>query len=33
VVNLLVTPSQAERLVGASQQDNISLVLRNPLDR
>jgi len=33
VVNLLVTPEQAEQLSLASQQTAIQLVLRNPLDR
>jgi pilus assembly protein CpaB len=33
VVNLLVTPEQAEQLSLASQQTSIQLVLRNPLDR
>jgi len=33
VVNLLVTPEQAERLSLASHQTTIQLVLRNPLDR
>jgi pilus assembly protein CpaB len=33
VVNLLVTPSQAEHLVQVSLQSTISLALRNPLDR
>jgi len=33
VVNLLVTPEQAEMLSLASQQTTIQLVLRNPLDR
>jgi pilus assembly protein CpaB len=33
VVNLLVTPEQAEQLSLASAQTNIQLVLRNPLDR
>jgi pilus assembly protein CpaB len=33
VVNLLVTPEQAQQLVRSSQQGTISLVLRNPLDR
>ena len=32
VVNLLVTPEQAERLSLASNQTHIQLVLRNPLD-
>jgi pilus assembly protein CpaB len=32
VVNLLVTPEQAERLTLASSQTHIQLVLRNPLD-
>jgi len=32
VVNLLVTPEQAEQLSLASMQTNIQLVLRNPLD-
>jgi pilus assembly protein CpaB len=32
VVNLLVTPEQAERLTLASSQTRIQLVLRNPLD-
>jgi pilus assembly protein CpaB len=32
VVNLLVTPEQAEQLSLASSQTNIQLVLRNPLD-
>jgi pilus assembly protein CpaB len=32
VVNLLVTPEQAEMLSLASNQTNIQLVLRNPLD-
>jgi pilus assembly protein CpaB len=32
VVNLLVTPEQAEKLSLASNQANIQLVLRNPLD-
>jgi pilus assembly protein CpaB len=32
VVNLLVTPAQAEQLSLASSQTNIQLVLRNPLD-
>lgn len=32
VVNLLVTPEQAERLTLASNQTRIQLVLRNPLD-
>jgi len=33
VVNLLVTPAQAEQLSLASNQTTIQLVLRNPLDR
>ena len=33
VVNLLVTPEQAEQLSLASHQTTIQLVLRNPLDR
>jgi pilus assembly protein CpaB len=33
VVNLLVTPDQAEQLSLASNQTKIQLVLRNPLDR
>jgi pilus assembly protein CpaB len=33
VVNLLLTPRQAEQLVRASFQNTISVVLRNPLDR
>jgi pilus assembly protein CpaB len=33
VVNLLVTPEQAEQLSLASSQTSIQLVLRNPLDR
>jgi len=33
VVNLLVTPEQAEKLSLASHQTTIQLVLRNPLDR
>ncbi len=33
VVNLLVTPEQAEMLSLASRQTTIQLVLRNPLDR
>lgn len=33
VVNLLVTPEQAEKLSLAAAQTNIQLVLRNPLDR
>ena len=33
VVNLLVTPEQAEELSLASHQTTIQLVLRNPLDR
>src|SRR5579871_3710711 len=33
VVNLLVTPEQAEQLSLAAAQTNIQLVLRNPLDR
>jgi len=33
VVNLLVTPEQAEQLSLASNQTKIQLVLRNPLDR
>jgi pilus assembly protein CpaB len=33
VVNLLVTPEQAEQLSLAAQQTSIQLVLRNPLDR
>src|SRR5215475_5323024 len=33
VVNLLVTPEQAEQLSLASMQTQIQLVLRNPLDR
>ncbi|HKA00498.1 MAG TPA: Flp pilus assembly protein CpaB [Candidatus Solibacter sp.] len=33
VVNLLVTPEQAEQLSLASMQTSIQLVLRNPLDR
>jgi len=33
VVNLLVTPEQAEELALASSQTSIQLVLRNPLDR
>jgi pilus assembly protein CpaB len=33
VVNLLVTPEQAEQLSLASSQTTIQLVLRNPLDR
>jgi pilus assembly protein CpaB len=33
VVNLLVTPEQAEMLSLASSQTNVQLVLRNPLDR
>jgi pilus assembly protein CpaB len=33
VVNVLVTPEQAEQLSLASQQTSIQLVLRNPLDR
>ena len=33
VVNLLVTPEQAEQLSLASNQTTIQLVLRNPLDR
>ena len=33
VVNLLVTPEQAERLSLASNQTTIQLILRNPLDR
>jgi len=33
VVNLLVTPEQAEQLSLATSQTNIQLVLRNPLDR
>ncbi len=33
VVNMLVTPEQAEQLSLASAQTNIQLVLRNPLDR
>ena len=33
VVNLLVTPEQAEMLSLASTQTTIQLVLRNPLDR
>ncbi|HTT63120.1 MAG TPA: Flp pilus assembly protein CpaB [Bryobacteraceae bacterium] len=33
VINLLVTPEQAEQLSLASQQTAIQLVLRNPLDR
>lgn len=33
VVNLLVTPTDAEQLSLASQQTSIQLVLRNPLDR
>ena len=33
VVNLLVTPEQAEKLSLASNQTTIQLVLRNPLDR
>lgn len=33
VINLLVTPEQAEELSLASAQTNIQLVLRNPLDR
>jgi pilus assembly protein CpaB len=33
VVNLLVTPAQAEQLSLASSYTNIQLVLRNPLDR
>jgi pilus assembly protein CpaB len=33
VVNLLVTPEQAQQLVQVSLQSTISLVLRNPLDR
>ena len=33
VVNLLVTPEQAEQLSVASHQTTIQLVLRNPLDR
>src|SRR5262249_43300664 len=33
VVNLLVTPDQAEQLSLAAAQTNIQLVLRNPLDR
>lgn len=33
VVNLLVTPEQAEQISLASHQTNIQLVLRNPLDR
>jgi len=32
VVNLLVTPEQAEKLTLASSQTRIQLVLRNPLD-
>ena len=32
VVNLLVTPEQAEQLSLASSQTSIQLVLRNPLD-
>lgn len=32
VVTVLVTPADAERLALASQQGNITLVLRNPLD-
>jgi len=32
VVNLLVTPEQAQQLVRSSQQGTISLVSRNPLD-
>jgi len=32
VVNLLVTPEQAEKLTLASSQTHIQLVLRNPLD-
>jgi pilus assembly protein CpaB len=33
VVNLLVTPEQAEQLSLAASQTSIQLVLRNPLDR
>jgi pilus assembly protein CpaB len=33
VVNLLVTPEQAEQLSLASNQTTIQLILRNPLDR
>jgi len=33
VVNLLVTPEQAEQLSLATSQTNVQLVLRNPLDR
>jgi pilus assembly protein CpaB len=33
VVNLLVTPEQAEMLTLAAAQTTIQLVLRNPLDR
>jgi pilus assembly protein CpaB len=33
VINLLVTPEQAEQLSLASSQTQIQLVLRNPLDR
>jgi pilus assembly protein CpaB len=33
VVNVLVTPEEAEQLSLAANQTNIQLVLRNPLDR
>src|SRR6185436_2462719 len=33
VVNLLVTPEQAEQLSLAASQTQIQLILRNPLDR